>query len=302
MSSWSLSAVIRVVFFVNFAILGVIDPTIFSKSCIHSTNITVSSNGFGIKRGIFIPTPCVLSIRDTNVLVTTPSDTSSSGSYIGLETNDVNNIASIQIRSSSIAACPQSSGSFTSADISQTTPSINTIPSYLTLPGIQVGPGTDLVTKNANSLGFSTYAYTTTLYYGLKGNISSAGSGAWIWPGTQAVLSGTFPDPSTPPAFYTINQPCILLGMSATLNTAPTGTDTNLTLTVQKTEVANINADPYVAPTDTIFTVTFGSTDVMKQLYDGSVKFNSGDRLHLYLTYNGTGNTSRDITCQLYMF
>jgi hypothetical protein len=281
---------------------GVIDPTIFFKNCISSTNITVSSNGAGIKRGIFIPTSSVLTIRDTNVLVNTPPTSTSTGTYIGVETNDSNNLGSIQIRSSSIAACPHSSGSFTAADISQTTPAITNIPTYLALPGIQVGPGTDLVTKSANSKGFSTYIYPTTIYYGLKGNITSAGSGAWMWPGTQAVSAGTFPDPGTPPAFYRIQQPCLLSGMSAALNVAPTGTGASLTLTVQKTLAANVNASPYVAPTNTIFTVTFGPTDVVKQFYNGSVQFNSGDRLHLYVTYAGSGNTAHDITCQLDMF
>jgi len=281
---------------------GVIDHTIFTKNCISSTNITVSSNGAGIKRGIFIPTSSVLTIRDTNVLVNTPPTSTSTGTYIGVETNDSNNLGSIQIRSSSIAACPHSSGSFTAADISQTTPVITNIPTYLALPGIQVGPGTDLVTKSANSKGFSTYIYPTTIYYGLKGNITSAGSGAWMWPGTQAISAGTFPDPGTPPAFYRIQQPCLLSGMSAALNVAPTGTGASLTLTVQKTLAANVNASPYVAPTNTIFTVTFGPTDVVKQFYNGSVQFNSGDRLHLYVTYAGSGNTAHDITCQLDMF
>jgi hypothetical protein len=143
---------------------------------------------------------------------------------------------------------------------------------------------------------------SNTIYYGLKGNINATSSGAWMWPGTQSVSSGIFPDPGTPPAFYYIQQPCTLSGIYAALKTAPTGTGTSLTLTVQKTDSTNVNASPYVAPTNTLFTVTFGRTDLVKQLYSGTVQFNAGDRLHLYVTYAGTGNLARDITCQLNLF
>jgi hypothetical protein len=53
-----------------------------------------------------------------------------------------------------------------------------------------------LVTKTAGSKGFSSYVYPTTVYYGLKGNLSSGTSAGFLWPGTQAVSAGVFPDPS----------------------------------------------------------------------------------------------------------
>ena len=54
-----------------------------------------------------------------------------------------------------------------------------TFPTYLVSPGIQVGPGVDLVTKSAGSRPFSTYIYPTIVYYGLWG-IFNTGTGGYL--------------------------------------------------------------------------------------------------------------------------
>ena len=55
--------------------------------------------------------------------------------------------------------------------------------------------------------------------------------------------------------------------------------------------------------TDTLFTVTFGATDTFKNFYSASVKLNTGDYIHLYITYTGNNaNTASDLTCQLDLF
>jgi hypothetical protein len=55
--------------------------------------------------------------------------------------------------------------------------------------------------------------------------------------------------------------------------------------------------------TDTLFTVTFGAADVVKNFYNGSVNLNTGDRIHLQLSYTGgNGNAAHDLTVQLDMF
>ena len=277
---------------------GVINPDVFFKNCINHSNIIVSSNGNGKKRGIQIDYNCVLNIRDTNILVTTPRDTSSHGTYIGIETNSNNCV--IEIRSSCITACPESSGLFISADISQTQPIITSTSSYLTLPGIKIGPGTELITKNANSKGFFVYN-PKTIYYGLKGIITSNKSG-WLWPGTQVVSTGIFPDMDEPPAFYIIQQPCLLFGMSVTLSVPPTAIENYLKVTLQKTLAVHVNENPYIAPTDTIFTVTFSESDLVKEFYDGSVSFKTGDRLHVYIENVGSNNSAKNLTCQLNLF
>jgi hypothetical protein len=237
-------------------------------------------------------------VRDTNIFVQIPVITTSTGSYIGVETNDPNSFGTIELINTMITSCQGGSGNYTSSDILQTTPVTVITPTYLASPGIQIGPGTDLVTKSAGSLGFSTFAYPFIIYYGLKGTISSAPSGGYLWPGTQAISAGVFPDPGTPAAYFRIQQPSILFGMSASLNIS-TGTGNTVTLTVRKTTAATVPNGP---PTNTIFTVTFtdGITDLT--FYNGSVNFNTGDRIHLYLTYTGSPNLAHDITCQLDLF
>jgi hypothetical protein len=134
-----------------------------------------------------------------NIYVAAPTNTTvSTGSYVGVETNDsLTGNGSIQLRSTSIGSkTPIIGDSYSSSDILQTTPSITTDPGYLASPGIQIGPGTDLLTKTAGSKGFSTFNYPTTIYYGLRGDISTGVPG-WLWPGTQAVTAGgVFPDSS----------------------------------------------------------------------------------------------------------
>jgi hypothetical protein len=139
------------------------------------------------------------------VYVAAPTDVSSTGSYVGCEVNDRNGATgtgSIQFRSTTLGTTTPSyvgpTGTiqaYTASDILQSTPAGILNPAYLASPGIQVGPGTDLVTKTAGGKGFSNYIYPTTIYYGLKGDLSS-GTNGWLWPGTQAVTANSFPDPS----------------------------------------------------------------------------------------------------------
>jgi hypothetical protein len=87
--------------------------------------------------------------------------------------------------------------------------------------------------------------------------------------------------------------------MSATLNVAP-GTGNTVTVTVYQTLAANA---PSNTPTATIYTVTFGATDLQKSFYSGSVGFSYGDRLHTYVSYTGnSGNAATDLSVQLDMF
>jgi hypothetical protein len=213
-----------------------------------------------------------------------------------VETADSNNTGSIQLRTTTVGVTkPTGVQAYTASDILQTNPTTITDPSYLASPGIQVGPGTDLVTKSAGGKGFSTYIYPNTVYYGLKGSIKDATTGGYLWPGTQEVKGNVFPDTGNPPAYYRIQQPTLISGLSAGLNIATSGTDT-VTLLVRYTPVGG-------TITNTIFTVTFGAADLVKNFYDGSVNLNTGDRIHLQLSYTGgNGNTAHDLTVQLDMF
>ena len=288
---------------IEFNGTGNIGPSSFSYNSIKGSTINVYSNGAGKKRGMLVSNSNVVSTRDTNVYVARPTSTASTGSYVGVEVNDISyGTGSIQMRATTVGVVVPTNGqSYTASDILQTTPSVVTNPSYLSSPGIQIGPGTDLVTKTAGGLGFSTYIYPTTIYYGLRGSINAGSSSGWLWPGSSTASGGVngFPDTTTPPAFYRIQQITLLSGMSVSVNTPP-GTGHTVTVTVQKTLAINV---PSNSPTNTIFIITFGATETQKTFYNGSEQFNVGDRLHVLLTYTGSSaNTATDLSVQLDMF
>jgi len=219
---------------IEFSGTGTQSNSSFSFNSLKGSTINVYSNGAGNKRGILVSNSNQCSTRDLNVYVAQPPDTDSTGSYVGVETNDPTppNIGSIQMRATTVGTTlPTGTQTYTASDILQTTPATISDPTYLASNGIQVGPGTDLVTKTAGSKGFSTYVYPTIIYYGLRGNVSSAPAG-WLWPGTTAASAGVFPDIGTPPAYFRIQQPTIISGISGALNVAPS-VGGSVTLSVQ---------------------------------------------------------------------
>lgn len=239
MSSNLISRVIGV----EFSGTGALTNSTFSFNSLKGSTINIYSNGAGIKRGILVSNSNQASTRDLNIYVAAPPDTDSTGSYVGVETNDTigPNIGSIQMRSTtSGVVLPTAGQKYTASDIVQTTPATISDPTYLASAGIQVGPGTDLVTKSAGSKGFSTYVYPTIVYYGLKGNITSGPSGGYMWPGTQSISAGQYPDPGIPAAYFRAQQPTLISGLSASLNRAPEGTNT-VTLAIYYTPANSIS-------------------------------------------------------------
>ena len=288
---------------VEFGGTGNIGPASFSYNSIKGSTINVYSNGSGKKRGLLISNTNVVSTRDTNVYVAKPTSTASNGSYVAVEVNDVSfSLGTIQMRTTTVGVVAPTAGqSYTASDILQTTPLVVGNPVYLASPGIQIGPGTDLVTKSAGGLGFSTFIYPTTIFYGLKGSINTGTSGGWLWPGTMLAAGGGngIPDTTLPPAYYRIQQTALLSGMSVSLNTAP-GAGHTVTVTVQQTLLANV---PSNTPTDTPISITFGAAETEKSFYSASTQYNVGDRLHVQVSYTGGGgNTATDLTVQLDMF
>jgi len=270
----------------------------FAFNSLKGSTINVLSNGGGNKRGILVNGGNTISTRDVNVYVAQPTTTSSTGSYVGVETNASG--ASIQLRSTTIGTVTPISGqSYTASDILQTTPSSISDPTYLASAGIQIGPAVDLVTKTAGGKGFSSYNYPATLYYGLRGNLrdgTAQNVSGWLWPGTMAA-SNQFPDTSSPIAAYRVQQPAILSGMSVRFNTAP-GTGNTTTLSVQRTISGG------TATTVSGYTLAFGATDTFKSYYNASQTFGPGDLLHLLVRYTGGGasNLTTDIAAQLDLF
>jgi hypothetical protein len=217
---------------------------------------------------------------------------------VGVETADSSNTGSIQLRSTTIGCViPTGGQSYTASDILQTNPATIIDPTYLASAGIQVGPGVDLVTKSAGSKGFSAYIYPTTVFYGLRGDLKSGTTGGYLWPGT-VIASGSvngFPDTGTPQAFYRIQQPALISGIACSLAAAP-GTGNTVTVLVRYTPVGG-------SITSTAFTVTFGATDLQQNYYNASLRVNTGDRIHIQISYTGdNGNTAHDLSVQLDMF
>ena len=289
------------VYGVDAAGTGSLTSRSFSFNAIKGSTINVLSTGGGNKRGIIVSNSNVVSIRDTNIYVATPPDNAAfAGSYVGIETADPTNRGSIQVRAGSIGATKATgSQTYTSSDILQTNPSTIIDPTYLTSPGIQIGPGTDLVTKSAGGGPFSTYVYPTVIYYGLKGNIklgAAAGQDSYMWPGTQGVVNNQFPDIGTPAAYYRIQQPVILSGMNVRMAILPTGAD-DVVFTVCRTPLAG-SITPITA-----YTLTFTSSSTYSQsYYNTSVDFATGDLIHVKVVYTGNNNTAHDFGVQLDLF
>jgi hypothetical protein len=280
---------------------GALTAGSFAFNVFKGSTINVYSNGGGVKRGVIVTNINAASCRDLNVYVARPTTaTGSTGTYVGVETNDsTNQLGSIQLRSTTCGTQQPGGGhTYTSSDILQTTPTTIADPTYLASPGIQLGPGVDLVTKTAGGKGFSSYNYPTILCYGLKGDLTSGGSpaGAYMWIGTQEAKNNTFPDPASPPAFFRVQQPFILSGMSVFMSTGP-GTGNTTTVTVRKTPLGGTIADV------TGYSLVFSNSDTSKNFYIGSDTFGTGDRIHVLVSYTGGGaNTTHDLTVQLDLF
>jgi parallel beta-helix repeat protein len=287
---------------IEFSGTGALTSSSFSFNSVKGSTINVYSNGAGNKRGILVSGTNQVSTRDTNIFVDKPTDTDSTGSYVGVETNSSGN-GSIQLRSTTVGTVTSTVGdpTYTSSDILQTTPASLNDPTYLASPGIQIGPGTDLVTKTAGNKPFSTFIYPTTLYYGLKGDFKTGGSDVgYMWPGTQKTENNIFPDPDTTnPAFYRVQQPFLLSGIMCFMKLKAPGTHggTTMTVSVWRTPFGGT-----IQPVDG-FSLVFTGTDTFESYYNSSQRFGTKDLIHVKIECTNHNNTNaHDITVQLDCF
>ena len=291
---------------------GTLGPASFSFNSLKGSTINVYSDGGGRKRGILVSNRNVMSTRDLNIYVAQPTNpgvtgtSESTGSYVGVETNDTSGLTlgSIQLRSTTIGTVkPLSYNSYTGSDIFQVTPSIIADPTYLASPGIQLGPGVDLVTKSAGTKPFSTYTYPTTIYYGVRGLLTDGpASGGYLWPGTMSATNSTpkYPDTDTIAAYYRLQQPAILSGINIACTTGPVNTGAETTIQLYRTPVGGSRT----AIPEYRFGLTGGSTG--QGYYNSSVDFNVGDKISVGVTFSSSGgggqNLTHDLTIQLDMF
>jgi hypothetical protein len=211
-----------------------------------------------------------------NIYVAAPRETSSTGSYVGIETN--NSSGQIQCRSTTIGS-PVTSGSFTSSDILQTQGSI------------EMGPGTDLVNKTAGGLNFTTYVYPTTLFYAVIDDLNRGPSTGYLAPGSVIASSGVYPVPTI--INYSIQQKAIMIGLYVKAATGPgtTGGTHTTTVTIYKNG------------SSTAFTLTLSGSDTSATYYATSIDFARFDNLAVYVTYTGGNqNTTHDLVVQVDMF
>ena len=273
----------------------------FINPAITNSSIKVLSDGKGYKRGILVSGSNLSAVQNSEVYVAAPVTLSTgvTGSYVGVETNG-GATGSIQLRSTSVKADKNdgtSGGLWTSSDILQTTPTVVAPPTYLASAGIQVGPGVDLLTKSAGGRGFSSYIYPTTLFYGCYGAMTGRG---YLWPGTVYFASGSvpkaYPDETTPPAFYRVQQPAICCGISVACGTFPISGSNTITVTVCKNAT-----DSTPLSSATSITVTLNSGTLEASYYTTSVDFNTGDKLSVYLDYT-IALTLTDLSVQVDLF
>ncbi len=158
--------------------------------------------------------------------------------------------------------------------------------------GIQIGPGTDLITRTAGTHPFTTYVTPTALVYGLNANIASSGAGTvrYCWPGTLSNAG------DTTQVFYRFQQKTILQGMFANLRTAP-GVGQSVVVTVLRSATGVAGSG---VPTAMVATIA-GALNTATN-YLTSVDFVQGDYLAVQVTGVGNANAAADLTIEVDLF
>jgi hypothetical protein len=144
--------------------------------------------------------------------------------------------------------------------------------------------------------------YPTTIFYGLKGDVNNmTSSDGWLWPGSlgiQKAASGVPAYPDNAIAYFRVQQPTLLWGM--TTDTASPAGSTRSTILV-----AYVSTSASSVALPTTFNIGYGGSDEgIKNNYSGSVSLKTGDRIALYISTAGTlnANTMHDVTVQLDLF
>lgn len=256
---------------------GTLGPSSFSFNFTRGVTINVLSNGGGTKRGVYVSGANDITFRDTNIYVAVPTDSASTGSYVGTETTNAS--ASAQFRTCSIAGAVPG-GSYTASDILQTTPGTGNI-NY----GIQLGPGCDLINKTAGGKPFTTYVTPTTLIYSLRG--SAPNGTAYLWAGHQTNYDNT-------EVFYRFQQKSIVQGMNVAMRNSP-GAGHSLTINVLK------NTTGSGASSSTAMSLTISNGNKTGSKYDCSVDFAQFEYMSVQII-GSSPNNAADITIELDLF
>ena len=265
---------------------GALTSGSFSYNSLKGSTFNVYSVGAGKKRGILVNNTNTVTTRDINIYISKPpAPSTSTGSYVGVETNDPAGTGSVQLRTTTVGCViPNTGETYTASDILQTLPSIIISPTYLASPGIQIGPGVDLVTKTAGQAPFSVYNYPTTLFYGCRGQI--VGPQGYLWPGTLTFTGGgsgtKYPDVDVPVPRYRVQQPLIAAGLTVSCGIPP-GIGNNLYIAICK-NAAPVNGSNASGITSMFLNINGLATS--GEYFNTTVNYNVGDLLNVYLSTN----------------
>jgi hypothetical protein len=288
---------------------------------LRNCNISVVGDSIGNKICIYLKNTNKVNIQNVNALVTKPTNFGATGAtganvYTSVLSKNVDGdtgpIGSVNIRNSALQATllnPERTD-YQISDIYQNTPNNPVNPAYLS-PGINIGPGVDLVSKTAGNKSFQTYVYPTILYFCIKGATSNPDHG-FLWPGTLLAQNNSNPDRTNPPPRYTCQQKMIVTGIMITAASIGTGGTTTVTLCKNALNSGNnFGSGLYPALTggivynntngNVLFSVALTSTDspLQKTYYKTSVTFEQGDYINLWVY---TDKVVTDLIIQLDCF
>ena len=270
---------------------AIFNPSLFLFNSIEDSTINIYSNGAGNKRGVLVSGSNQVSIRDTTISLAAPLGPTgpTPGSYVGVETNDPNATGTIQIYSSTICAPKETAptGYYTSSDILQTSPTGISNPTFLASSGIQIGAGTELLTKSAGGKSFSSYNYGMSLFYCVLG-VSAYTESGYISPGSVQTVSSTYPSTVTPTLGYRVDKPLILVGLSAS---ALVMTSNGVTITVCRN---SSNGGALSNPTS--FQVYLDTSNLTGSYYNSSEEFSINEIINVHvLIDSGVGVTNLSV-------
>ena len=153
--------------------------------------------------------------------------------------------------------------------------------------GIQIGPGTDLITRTACNHPFTTFVTPTTLDYALNGSVNSAIR--YYWPGVQT--SG-----DTTQVFYRFQQKSIVQGMSVNMRVAPGGANA-VVVTILKSTTGVVGSG---VPTAMTATVSGANTSAVQ--YTVSVDFAQGEYLAVQTDGIPAAGAAADMVIEIDLF
>ena len=153
--------------------------------------------------------------------------------------------------------------------------------------GIQIGPGTDLITRTACNHPFTTFVTPTTLDYALNGNVNDAIR--YYWPGVQTAGDTT-------QVFYRFQQKSIVQGMSVNMRVAPGGANA-VVVTVLKSTTGVVGSG---VPTAMTATVSGANTSAVQ--YSVSVDFAQGEYLAVQTDGIPAAGASADMVIGIDLF